>query len=101
MPRPARPISERVLSTLIRRPKLRYTISKKGQKAAISGDSINAELLDSLIEAIEANNNQPVSLTTWLKFHGKKNVKNESIRSLVRGREISIVSRGKFSFAQV
>jgi len=98
LPRPPRKISERVLSTLINRPKLRYTITSKGQKAAESGTSPQPELMDNLIEAIQANNKQPVSLTTWIKFHGKKPT-NDQIRRLVKDREITIVSRGKFSFA--
>jgi hypothetical protein len=99
MSRPARKISGIVLRSLIARPKLRYTLTKKGSRAVEAGGSPAPDLLDSLIAAIQANNKQPVSLATWRKFHAPKRVPNDALRLLVTGRFISIVSRGKFSFA--
>ena len=100
MTRPARKISLTILNTLDRRPKLRYTLTSKGVKAYEEGEAGgNEAYMDSLIEAIQANNRQPVSLTTWRRFHDPKKITNAPIKDLVQDRLIRIVSRGKFTFA--
>ena len=99
MTRPARKIFSQVLGSLISRPKLRYTLTKKGEKALESGETGYTDLLDSLVEAIQANNKQPISMQTWRKFYLPKKIANGPVRDLVETRMISLVSRGKYSFA--
>ena len=99
MPRPARKLSAGIINTLGDRPRLRYTLTKKGQKALESGDTPHGAVLDNLVEAIQANNKQPVSLITWKKFHAPGKINSPTLKDLVQRREISIVSRGKFGFA--
>ncbi len=99
MSRPPRKISSAILATLDRRPKLRYTLTSRGSKAFESGETAYSELVEALVEAIQANNKQPVSLTTWRKFYLPKKIPNAPIRALVEDRLIRIVSRGKFTMA--
>ncbi|KKN29841.1 hypothetical protein LCGC14_0840090 [marine sediment metagenome] len=99
MPRPPRPLSAQILATLDKRPKLRYTITSKGNKAFTRGDSPDDVLLSSLIEALDANNDQPVSLQTWREFHKPKGITNSPLRALVVGGFVSVVSRSKVAFA--
>ncbi len=99
MSRPPRKISSAILRSLDRRPKLRYTLTSKGSKSFESGETPYPELLDSLTDAIEANNKQPVSLQTWRKFHSPGKISNAPLRQLVEDGVLRLVSRGKFTFA--
>ena len=98
MPRPPRALSQAILNSLDKRPKLRYTLTKKGAKLLEKGETVYSSELDSLVEAIDANNGQPVSLLSWNQFSGKP-VRNVALKELVTSQTISIVSRGRFSFA--
>ena len=99
MTRPPRKISLGILNTLDRRPRLRYTLTSKGVKAYEMGEAGgNEQYMESLVEAIGANNKQPVSLMTWRRFHHPKKITNQPIKDLIQDRFIRIVSRGKFTF---
>ena len=97
MTRPARKFSPAILNTLVNRPKLRYTLTSKGSKDLEKGETEHAALLDSLVEAIQANNKQPVSLQTWRRFHAPNKITNPPLKDLVETRQVRIVSRGKFT----
>jgi hypothetical protein len=100
MPRPPRKLSGEILSTLTQRPKLRFTLTQKGVKAFEAGESGHQSELDSLVDAIDANNKQPVSMQTWKQFHKPKQLTNPSVRNLVQDRFITIIARSKFSFVK-
>ena len=99
MSRPARKLSPEILRTLDKRAKLRYTLTSRGVKAFETGETEHSQVLDSLVEAIQANNKQPVSLLTWKRFHQPKDITNRPLKELVESRLIRIVSRGKFTMA--
>jgi len=100
MPRPPRKLSQAILNTLDRRPKLRYTLTHKGAKLHTRGELEGdlEEVVDSLTEAIEANNGQPVSYKTWKEFHKPKKLNNTELRKLTSDQVISLISRSKGAF---
>ena len=96
-----------LLNSLISRPYLRYTLTKRGQKVLERGTEDYTDLphnvenlLDSLIEAVQANNKQPISLITWKKFHAPKKVTNNELKGLVTFGIVKVLSRGKYSSAK-
>ncbi len=101
MPRPPRKLSGTILRTLDKRPKLRYSLTSKGSKVHSRGElaGMAEDLIESLIEGIDANNSQPVSLQTWKRFHSPKKIEAGPLRTLVSDGLVSIVSRSKGSFA--
>ena len=100
MPRPPRKLSESILKTLDKRPKLRYTLTSKGLKLHTRGELTGGleSIVDSLTEGIEANNGQPISFKTWGRFYKPKIIKNAELKELVETQIVSVISRSKGAF---
>ena len=97
MARPPKQFSQAILSTLTKRPRLRYTLTSKGANNLEKGEVGTGEAeLEDLVRAMEANNKQPVSMATWRVFH-KDQLRNAVVRSLVESRQITIIARSKTS----
>ncbi len=99
MPRPPKKFSPAILRTLTSRPKLRYTLTAKGAKALRQGElGTGEDEVEDLVQAMEANNKQPVSMATWQVFRGRNSpLRNNVVRGLVEDRFITIIARSKTS----